>query len=410
MVKVSKNSVQAWLICLLAAMFFFAESVRVNLFDTVSSALMQQFHINAYAYGKLSATYLLANILLLFPAGIILDKFQTRYVLFIALLVTTLSTFAFYHTDNFLLARILMFLTGAGGAFCFIGAMRLAAQWFTSNKLAFVMAIVVTLGMIGGLCAQYPMQQFIMTMGTWQAAYKLIIGIEIVVAILILIFVRNYSHGETDSASVSSFFLNLKKVLRNKQIWVAGLYTSLLNLPITLLGAIWGQLFLVQARHFDQMTAASISSLLFLGMMFGAPFSGWWSDRMQSRSIPMYTGAILSLIAILAIMFIPITTFAAMAALFFLLGLVSSTQALGYAVVSESNSSTVASTAMGLAGVIVMCGGTFLQPFFGWILSSGNSAITHVYSEHNFTQAFFIFPVAFGIAVLLPSFLKQKKQ
>ncbi|MBX9705403.1 MAG: MFS transporter [Gammaproteobacteria bacterium] len=256
----SKNSVQAWFICLLAAMFFFAESVRVNLFDTISFALMQQFHINAYAYGKLSAMYLLANILLLFPAGIILDKFQTRYVLFAALLVTIISTFAFYHTEDFLLARALMFLTGAGGAFCFIGAMRLAAQWFTSNKLAFVMAIVVTLGMIGGLCAQYPMQHFIMAMGAWQAAYKLIIGIEIVVAILVLVFVRNHSQDEMDGASVSTFFLNLKKVLRNKQTWVAGLYTSLLNLPITLLGAIWGQLFLVQARHFDQMSAASISS------------------------------------------------------------------------------------------------------------------------------------------------------
>ncbi|MFN7098072.1 MAG: hypothetical protein ACK4PR_11035, partial [Gammaproteobacteria bacterium] len=97
--------------------------------------------------------------------------------------------------------------------------------------------------------------------------------------------------------------------------------------------------------------------------------------------------------------------------LFFLLGLLSSVQVIGYAVVAESNSLRHASSAMGLAAVIIMAGCMFSQPLYGKLLELGwagqkmNDA--PLYNADNFFHATLILPIAFMIAILVACVIKE---
>src|SRR5689334_404568 len=68
----------AWLVCFVGSLFFFYEFIQMNMFNAINTHLMHDFNLDAAELGSLSATYFLANVAFLLPAGIILDRFSTR--------------------------------------------------------------------------------------------------------------------------------------------------------------------------------------------------------------------------------------------------------------------------------------------------------------------------------------------
>ena len=94
----------------------------------------------------------------------------------------------------------------------------------------------------------------------------------------------------------------LKSVFINTQNIFCALYTSLMNLPIYMLGAMWGIPYLLHVGHYSETQAASICGMLFLGVMIGSPLTGIIADLKRSRKMMMILGAFLSIVIMLAIL------------------------------------------------------------------------------------------------------------
>ena len=60
---VSTNIARAWFVVIIAATFFFYEFIQLNMFNSISTSLMQSFNINAAMLGKLSSFYFIANVI-----------------------------------------------------------------------------------------------------------------------------------------------------------------------------------------------------------------------------------------------------------------------------------------------------------------------------------------------------------
>ncbi len=414
---VPDHTAQGWLVVLTASLFFFYEFIQLNLFNAIDVQLMQSFHLTAPQLGQLSSMYFYANALFLFPAGILLDRYSTKKLLLAAVVLCTVGTFIFAIAQDYFIAAVGRALVGWGAAFCFLSCVRLATRWFPPQKMAFVTGMVVTMAMLGGLVAQTPMEILSRYMG-WRNAVLIDASLGLFVGLAILFFVQDHpptfnENGakEKDNAQHLSLWRSLGLVLLNKNNWLGGIYTSLLNLPVFLLGALFGIHYLVEVHQLTAAQASYATTMFFVGVIFGAPAFGWFSDRIGRRILPMIIGAILSLIVMLMLMYVPDLSLGALIGLFFLIGFVTSSQVLSYPAIAELNPLALTSTAMSIASVSIMLSGAIFQPFFGWVMELhwDHKVVNDVpiYSAHDFLNAMMIMPVAFIIGLLIAWMMKE---
>ncbi|HLD17085.1 MAG TPA: MFS transporter [Coxiellaceae bacterium] len=398
------NGLKGWLVCMTGSLFFFYEFMQLNMFNALDPALMEAFNVSGSELSHLWTYYIYANVLFLFVAGLILDRFSTRWIIASALMLSVLCTFFFAMSTELWQAEVCRFVTGIGGAFCLLSNVRLASRWFPPERMALVVAVIVTFAMTGGVTAQIVLTPLTDMLG-WRETLLIDAGVGLGMLLLIIFFVRDYPEGyekefEAHTAEREGITLlhAIRHVLANTQNWLGGLYTSLINLPIFILGAMWGALYLVQIRHLSRTDSAEVASMIFWGTIVGSLFLGWLSDFIRRRKILMIWGAIFSLVLIFTLMYAPNLSLYTLMAIFFGLGFTTSTQIISYPLIAESNPLSLTGTAEGLASTLIMAGG-FVQLLAGYLIELhwSHKTIHHisVYSQNDYQLAMWIMPIGF---------------
>lgn len=406
-----------WLVVLTSALFFFYEFIQMNLFNAINSQLTEAFQLDAVQLGNLASMYFYGNLIFLFPAGILLDRYSTKKLLLSAVVLCTVGTFTFGLANSYFVAAAGRLVVGLGAAFCFLSCIRLASRWFPPQKMAFVTGWVVTMAMLGGLVAQTPMATLANWIG-WRHAVLLDASIGILVAFAVIFIVQDrppnsHDHAEHDKAHLQSlgFWRSIGLVVTNPYNWLGGLYTSLMNFPIFLLGALWGITYLVQVHHVTMMQASYATTMLYLGVIFGSPAFGWFSDHIGRRVLPMLIGAVVSFVIMMVLMYVPDLSLTSLIILFFLVGFVTSSQVLSYPVIAELNPISLTSTAISVDSVTIMMSGVFCQPFFGWMLEKNwDHTITdgvRIYAAADFTNAMLMMPISFVLSIFIAWMIKE---
>jgi MFS family permease len=404
-----KYGAYAWVVVLTAALFFLYQFIQMNMPNAINRQLMQSFNLDATGLGVLASVYFWANALFLFPAGILIDRYSPKKILQLAVSCATIGTYIFASAHNTMFAATGRFLVGLSAAFCFLNCIRLASRWFPPQRMALVTGLIITIAMIGGFIAQSPLVLLANWAG-WRNAILIDAALGILVLIAIGSLVQDYppdTDAQADKAVIQNlgFWQSIKMVLMNRNNWLGGTYTALLNLPVFLLGGLWGVRYLVQVHGVSEMEASYATSMLFVGLIFGSPAFGWFSDRIGRRCLPMMLGAIVSLIVMLMLMYAPALTLTELMVLFFLIGFVSSSQVLSYPTIAELNPSALTGTAVSVASVIIMGSGGIFDPLFGKILEwNWDRTQLHgqpIYSIADFNSAMMIMPIAFVIGLAI---------
>lgn len=408
----------AWLVTLTASLFFFYEFIQMNLFNAINTQLRQDFQLDAVQLGQLFSMYFYANALCLFPVGNMLDRFSTKKCLIFAITVCTVGTFLFGFARQYWLAAFGRFLVGAGASFCFLSCIRIASRWFPPRRMALVTGIVVTMAMLGGLVAQTPFAFLAQYLGSWRQAMMLNAALGVVILIASIFIIQDRppdaqaeAHVEQQQLKELGIWGAIKLAALNPQNWFGGLYTSLMNLPVFILGGLWGIHYLEQARHISLVEASYATTFFFVGVMLGSPAFGWLSDRMGRRIFPMMVGAVASLFVMLLLMYLPSLSLTAIIALFFLIGFVTSSQVLTYPYIAELNPIYLTSTAVSVDSVCIMISGFVFPPMFGWLMERGSDHPVvngvAVYSAHHFNQAMLVMPAAFVVSLIITFFMYE---
>lgn len=411
------NSSRAWLICLVMSLFFFYEFVQMNIFDSIAQDVLVDFSLTATTVGYLASMYFYGNCLMIIPAGMLLDRFSTKKIALTAMCVSTIATIIFSQTHYLLLAHVCRFFAGMGASFCFLSNIRLASRWFSANHLAFITGIIVTMAMLGGMVAQTPMAILAEHIG-WRYAMLTngLLGIGII--ILIVLVVRDQpakedGHVEEEHKHLKKYGVlhSLSFVARSRNNWFGGLYTTLMNLPIFFLGALWGMTYLEQVHNLSRAQASYVISMLFVGVVFGSPAFGWLSDKILSRRKPMLLGAVTSLIVVLIMMYVPSLSVMALLILFFLLGFLTSSQIISYPAIAELNPVELTASAISIVSSVIMFSGIVIQPLTGWLIGlhwdhqmvDGKP----LYLKSDFMSAMLIMPISFVISFFIALGVKE---
>lgn len=411
---------RAWAVCITASLFFFYEFIQMMMFNAIEPNLTKAFHVTPAELGNLSAMYFYANAIFLFPAAILLDRMQTKKLILLAMLMCTASVYGFAVSQSLLFSEICRFCEGIGGAFVMLSCVRLASRWFPANKLALAVGVIVTMAMLGGVVAQTPLIYLKEHVG-WRTALVYDAGLGLLITALIILVVKNYPPGyhkrkEQQNKHIRRLGLwrSFKISWGNFRNWLCAIYAASLNLPIYLLGAIWGISYLTNVHGFTPAQASYCTSLLFIGSIFGSPIIGWASDRFARRRLPMFLSATICLALILTIMFAPGISTITMAILFLLLGFFTSSQVLSYPLVSELNPISLTSTSVSIVSLVLMLSGAIGQPLFGWLMTHGNdySHIPHhpaVATVKDYSLAMDLMPLMFIISIIVLFFVPETR-
>lgn len=402
-----------WLVCFSASLFFFYEFIQGNMFASINTEVMQAFNTDMLGTSWMSSMYYLANVIFLFPAGVVLDRYSTKNVILISLMVCVSGTFLFAISSSYGLGLFCRFITGIGSAFCFLSCFRLASRWFPPHRMALVTGLVVTFAMTGGMVAQAPLTKLVILFG-WRNAIMADGLLGLIIAFLIFLFVKDHPsdqiiRAEEETQSFQHTFVqSLKLAYGNMQNVLAGLYTSLMNMPVAILGAFIGSVYLVQSHHYGRTDAAEINSMIFLGTIIGGPLLGYLSDKIQLRKTPMILCNILSMFVVTLILYAPNIGVKQMEALFFLLGFFSSAQVLSYPLVAENNSLSMTATAVSVVSMLTQGGFILYQNLFSYLLKQQEPAIhSAMHSNHAYQHALMLIPYGFIIALLSVFLLRE---
>jgi MFS family permease len=183
-----------------------------------------------------------------------------------------------------------------------------------------------------------------------------------------------------------------------------GLYTSLINMPLMVIGAVFGSLFLIKVHAFSLTDAALISSMISFGTIFGSTLFGYIVTKTGYSKPWMHLGTFSSALILFLILFVEQGSFPLFILLFFSLGLFTSTQVLSYPLISKNSPPELKGTSMGVAALIIMGLPIVIQPLTGAILDYFTT------TKIGFIAAFSLFFFLFFIAFVTTCFIHEEKQ
>lgn len=389
------NESKAWLICLSAGLFFFYVFFQMNIFDVINQPLRKAFHLNVEQISWMSSFFVWSSILFFLPAGFMVDRYSTKKIIMTTISLCIIGTIGFSLTHSYLLACLFRSFVGISNAFCFTSCMVLIYRYFPPNKQALVIGSIITLAFLGGMIAHTPFAYLCQQIG-WRKAMYIDAGVGIMILFWIILILKDKptTGSKSEKLSITEFF----KLVFNKQNLFAGTYTACLNLLIMVLCALWGTDYLKKVYFLTGLQASMVVSMILIGSICGSPIFGMLSDKLGRRKPIMILGVLLTLIMMAPLLLNIYLPLYALLCLFFCIGLFSSTQTLGYALISESNFSQHTGLAIAIASIIITgCGGVG-QILFGKLLQYHAGQATTYFSAADFQYAFILLPISLLIA------------
>lgn len=172
-----------------------------------------------------------------------------------------------------------------------------------------------------------------------------------------------------------------------------------MTLPIFILGALWGNLFLETIYHLPSISTGSICAFLFFGMIIGTPIIGRLNDIFnQPFSLMAFFSLSSALITILLILDV-FQSIIVLKLLFFMLGVLSSSSTIAFALLANSYSLQLRSTVIAIAALIENLIGSISQPLFGWLIDIDK--MMHFSNFLSYQIALMILPLAFLICYFI---------
>ncbi len=405
------SSSRAWLIWIIAAIFFFLEYVVRVSPGAMSAEIMRDFHITALDFGMLSLFFYVSYIAMQMPVGAVLDRFNIRWLLATMALLCALGCFIFsfsHHFDLLLLSRLIIGLTGA---FAFVGALKLATIWLPLSRLGLLAGATQAIGMLGASTGDGPLSALV-TQTSWRFSYMLL-GIALMILMCLMIFIVRDRPANSEKSAYGRMvvYQDLLCVLRNPLTWVNGLFIGLLYAPTAAFGELWGPLYLHQVDTFSHQQAASVVSMIFIGWAIGSPVIGWLSDYLKRRKAVMVLSALCSLLFLMILLYMPGLAFYDAMGIAFLYGVSNVGVSIGYAVACDINSKRLAGISLGFTNMASIGIGAALQPVIGYILDKEwhgtYQAGTRLYTSHDLHMAMLVLPAILIICLICGFFLKE---
>ncbi|AIT09484.1 MFS transporter [Candidatus Francisella endociliophora] len=374
MTKIHNIKGYAWIIIVLSSFLLFDKYVMQVFPSLITDDMMSSFGTNATQTGALGSAFFWSIIVCqLFLAGPIIDKFGFRLISPISITISATGVILFVVSANLSslsMAYIARITTGMGVSFATISYLKAVSVWFEPRKFAFAASFLATAAMIGALCAQAPLAYLINICGDWKMAMLLFCVASLFIAVVYYIVVRDFNPQQPEASNPSNQLKTLdalKEVVKNKNNWLLTFYVGLSFTAVDAFAGFWGNAYFREAYHISKEQAATIISMIFIGMAIGSPIIGKLSEILDSRKGVMIVFHIIGTIA-LSIVLLTKTSATTSAILLFIFGLCLGIYMLSFAIGNRINPIIITATVAAFINTGEPILGAIFDPLIGYFL------------------------------------------
>ena len=242
-----------------------------------------------------------------------------------------------------------------------------------------MLSFSVAIGIFGAIYGGAPVSYMVDAFG-YQAVVKLFALIGVGLALVTYWIIPDEKNVvQTTVAS------DIKEVLSNGRVILTCLFAGMMVGPIEGFADVWGTAYLKQAYGFEGTMAASLPSMIFIGMCFGAPFLSFIAEKVSYLGAIVGAGAIMS--AIFVFLLAAHLTSGVISISFVLVGICCAYQILAIYKASTYVREQVAGLTTALANMIIM--------IFGYVFHTAIGTIVNAMGGPSNSEA-----LIYGIAVI----------
>lgn len=387
--SISKTRSIAWGVWIVASIFYAFQYIIRVMPNVMLSDIMEQFQFNPATFGQFSGVYYISYSLMHLPIGMMLDRFGPRKVMTGCIILTVIGLTPLLFAKHWMWPIAGRFLIGLGSSSAILGVFKIIRMTFSEKLFPRMLSISVTIGLIGAIWGGGPIS-YIRDVFGYQSVVQLLSFAGLALAAITYWIVPDVS-----TPSQGTAFGNIKEVLSNKRVVFSCIFAGMMVGPLEGFADVWATIFLKNVYTFDNITAASIPSMIFIGMCFGGPILSFTAEKVGS-----YLGTIVAAGLIMGVSFAAMIvwaiphTFLSMS--FVVVGICSAYQILAIYKASTYVREEVAGLTTAVANMIIM--------FFGYAFHSAIGAIVNTMGGTESSEALVygvgVIPVALFIGAL----------
>ncbi len=414
--KNPKPSYSPWLMLGITAIFVAFQFFQQGTIGVFSEQLRESLDLDATSISFLSSCFFYPFILLQIPAGILIDRFGTRKVVTLAACFMTVGCLIFTLQENLVTAVFARNLMGIGGAFSFISMIHVIKDWFELKYFPMVLAMAEVTLMVAVASLNIGISKFSVAFG-WRSSMMLCTVLVFFITLGLWIFLQDKKKNREKDfeewiENKGEFKKQILLLLKNKKVWLAGVFAGTSYAVVTVFVALWGVPFFKVAYHMDAAQASMVLSFVYVGIAIASPILGYLATRGCMLNL-MCVGGVLSFVGVSFLVWY--TSFSPSHLIFLMIciGMFTCIYQIPFAYVSSHVSHNVQGTATGLTNMLTMIVSPILQPTVGFLLNFSQGASDGHNFEHyslgSYQGALVVIPLCSMIACYVAFKLRSQK-
>lgn len=356
-----------WIVWLLASIFYAYQYILRVMPNILLEDIMLQFRIDAATFGQFSGVYYIGYSLMHLPIGIFLDRFGPKQVMTGCILLTVLGLTPLIFANHWAYPIAGRFVIGMGSSAAILGLFKIIRMTFSEQLFPRMLSISVMIGLLGAIYGGGPVSYLCEILG-----YEKVVEF-FAFAGLALAVTTYWVVPKMAATSQTSIRADIKEVLTNKRVLMTCFFAGCMVGPLEGFADVWGTAFLKQVYGFEGTLAASLPSMIFVGMCFGSPVLSLIADKCGS-----YQGTIIGAGLAMALSFVLLLLFplsaTAISANFILVGVCCAYQILAIYKASTYVREQVAGLTTAVANMIIMIFGYAFHSIIGSVVKAFGGA------------------------------------
>jgi len=249
-----------------ASHFFRASNVTIGL------DLMRDLAIGPEALGALTGAFFFGFAAMQIPCGFFFDHFGPRRAVTGMLILATIGGVIFTLAPSWPVLLTGRVLLGAGFGVMLIGTMVVVTRWFPPDRFSTLIAMVMSIGLLGNLAATTPLAWASEAIG-WRSVFGAAVLFTALAAITVWLVVRDAPPGhpflERTPETPNQMLQGLVEVLRNPRLRPI-LALNFCNYACTFtVQGLWGGPFLREVHGMSPIEAGNVLLAAVVAYQFG---------------------------------------------------------------------------------------------------------------------------------------------